>query len=78
GLLNVSGSFDYEAEDNRVVQVTLLGQNSHSGQAPQWKQDADDHEWNKCGDNDWSFDRSTRHVLVQFDQKLTGPFMVSV
>jgi alpha-glucosidase len=78
GQLTVSGCFDYQAEDNRVVQVTLLGQKKHSGQTPQWKNDGDDHEWNKCGDNDWNFDGSTHHLLVQFDQKLNGPFVVSV
>ncbi|KAI5210959.1 glycoside hydrolase family 31 protein [Aureobasidium subglaciale EXF-2481] len=78
GVLSVSGCFDYQAEDNRVVQVTLLGQKNHSGGTPQWKQDGDGQEWSKCGDNDWSYDSSTHHLLVQFDQKLTGPFVVSV
>jgi len=58
--------------------VTLLGQKKHSGQTPQWKNDGDDQEWNKCGENDWNFDGTTHHLLVQFDQKLDGPFVVSV
>lgn len=78
GQLTVSGCFDYQTEDNRIVQVTLLGQKSHSGQTPQWKNDGDDHDWNKCGENDWSFDEATHHLLVQLNQKLTGPFVVSV
>jgi alpha-glucosidase len=81
GILAVSGCFDYQAESNRLVQLTLLGQENHSGVAPQWKRggvDDENEEWNRCADDEWSFNHSTDHVLVQFNQQLDGPFVVSM
>lgn len=84
GILTVSGTFDYQVENNRVAFITVLGQQSHKGHAPKWRYDGKNGSkhhnkgWNKCADDDWSYDGSGHGVVIQFDKKLDEPFSVSL
>lgn len=85
GVLDVSGSFDYQAEHNSVASVTVLGVQARPASAPQWRERrARGHghggggDWKACEDYQWKYDADTGSVTVDLDRELDGGFSVSV
>lgn len=73
GVLEVSGSFDYTAEDARVSAVKVLG-SKKPGKAPKYGKKGKGKK--KCKDDEWEYKKGV--VTIEMDQKLDGPFTVEV
>lgn len=77
GVLKVTGSFEYTAEDARVSAVKILGaeepsKNPSYGYGGHGKKD---HK-KKCGDDEWTYENGV--VTIELDQKLDGEFTVEL
>jgi alpha-glucosidase len=84
GVLKVSGSFDYTAEDARVSVVKILGQEK-PGKRPEYGyggrgkgKGRGNHgrKMKKCKDDEWKFENGV--VTVEVDQRLDGEFTVEI
>lgn len=73
GVLQVTGSFEYTAEDARVSVVKILG-SEKPGKKPSYGKKGG--EKKKCGDEDWKFEDGV--VIIELDQKLEGEFTVEL
>jgi alpha-glucosidase len=75
GVLKVTGSFDYTAEDVRVSAVKILG-SAEPSKNPSYGYGKKEHKKKKCSDDEWTYENGV--VTIELDQKLDGEFTVEI
>jgi alpha-glucosidase len=75
GVLKITGSFEYTAEDARVSAVKILG-SAEPNKNPSYGYGKKDHKKKKCGDDEWTYENGV--ITIELDQKLDGEFTVEI
>ncbi|KAF2725593.1 glycoside hydrolase family 31 protein [Polychaeton citri CBS 116435] len=86
GVLTISGSFGYQAENNRIAIVTILDsdkpKDKPSYRGGRWKGRAwgrgGRKSWKQCSDSEYSYDADKRVTTVKVSQKLDRDFTVRI
>lgn len=80
GVLEVTGSFGYTAEDARVYEVIVLGveKKPKGASVKMHGKGKGKGKWNKCDAGKWSYDHKKKSVHVRVEGSLDGEFSVRV
>jgi len=77
--LEISGHFGYVAENNSLLDVTILGVKT-APRGAYWSKSGGGHEeiWNTCPEDGWTYDSEKQAVTIVVRQKLDGPMKVKI
>jgi alpha-glucosidase len=76
-MLTLDGTFEYQAENNMLQEVTILGiQKTPTG--AYWSKGADSHEviWYTCPEEGWVYDAEKGSLMITVETKLDGVIKV--